>query len=119
VSLYAGIAAAAMCLASAGAAFWYGVGVGDDRVTAQIAREDKVVQLATDAAAAAAAEAISKIEVKHVTLTQQTQTLVREKLVYSTCRNDVGVMRNINEARTGRPESAGEGELPAASAPGR
>ena len=59
---------------------------------------------------------LSKIEVKHVTIRQQADTVIREVPVYRECRHDARVLRDINEARG----AAGDGELPvAASGPAR
>lgn len=92
---------------------------GIDSSEAAAAREERLVKAASSAAAASSAEAISKIEVQHVTIRQPVETRIREVRVYADCVHDPSVLRHINEARTGRPESAGGGELPAASAPQR
>jgi hypothetical protein len=104
-------------LASTG---WWMYERGKDSELATQAREDKAVAIASGAAASAAAGAISKLGVKHVTIRQRTDTVVREVPVYRECRHDQRVLDDINEARTGRrAEPAGAGQLPAASAPGR
>jgi hypothetical protein len=47
------VGALGCCFACAGA-FWYGLGLGEDRANAQAAREDRIAALATEAAASAA-----------------------------------------------------------------
>lgn len=85
----------------------------------QLARES-AARDAADVAARTAAEAISRIEVKHVTIRQSSEQIIREVPVYAECRHDARVVRDIDEARTGaRAEPAGDSQLPAAPTPAR
>lgn len=94
---------------------WWAYGLGSDHEIATQAREDKAAAVATEAAASAAAHAISHIEVRNVTIKQAVETRIREVPVYRDCRHAPGVLDNINAALTGQP--AGGGVMPAASAP--
>lgn len=105
--------------ASLAAASWVAYGFGQDHEVAARAREDAAALVAADIAATKAAEAISKIEVQRVEITQPVLREVRERAVYRECRHTPDGLRGINAALTGRPEPVGGGELPAASAPGR
>ena len=96
--------------ASVGGAFFYGHGVGKDSEIAAQSREDKVAFIATEAAASAAANAISKLEIKHVTIRQKADTVIREVPDYSRCVNDQRVLDSINQARGFEP--AGSGVVP-------
>lgn len=98
---------------------WWAYERGRDTELATQYREGVASANAAHAAASAAAAAISSIEVKHVTIRQRAETVVREVPVYRDCKHDSRVLRDINEARTGRAEPPGGGQLPAASAPGR
>lgn len=69
-----------------------------------------------DKVTAAIAAGLSQIEVKHVTIRQQADTVIREVPVYRECRHDARVLRDINEALG----AVGDSELPvAASGPAR
>lgn len=111
----------AIVLAAAGAFGAYIQGRHDGRSVCQSqqARDEKVAQIAGAAAAASAAEAISQIEVKHVTIRQQLETQVREVPVFRDCHAPADVVRKLNAALTGADEAAPAGQLPAASAPQR
>jgi hypothetical protein len=98
--------------ASVAGAFFYGQGVGKDSEIATQAREDKVAILASEAAASAAAKAISKLEVKHAVIRQKADTIIREVPVYRDCLNDDRVLDAINQARGYEP--AGSGVVPSA-----
>jgi hypothetical protein len=103
----------------AAVAGWGGYELGRDAELADQARQDRAVAQGAAAAASAAAAAISKIGVQHVTIRQRAETVVREVPVYRECRHDARVLRDINEARTGRAEPAGDGVVPAAGAADR
>jgi phospholipase/lecithinase/hemolysin len=102
----------------AGTAHWF-YGAGKDSEIATQYREDAAATKAYTAAQRGAAEAISKLEMQRVEITQPVQRTVREIVRYRECVHDAGVLRNVNAALTGRAKPAGSGELPAASAPGR
>ena len=107
--------------AACGGAYWQGRQDGKAVCQAEHNRDQEVAAIAGEAAASAAAHAISKIEVKHVTLRQRLETEVREIPVYRDCRHSPDGLRRLNEAlATGsQPEPPGGGQLPAASAPHR
>lgn len=113
---YIFLGAGVLWLASAAGAFWYGTGVGRD---GEIAKQAAVKQAAEDTrklAMEGAADAISKIVVRNTTVQGRVETIVRDNPVYRDCRHDPDQLRNINEAITGRPGSAGDGVVPGADA---
>lgn len=106
--------------ASVAGAFFYGQGIGEDRETAARAREDQVAAIATEAAASAAAHAISRLEVKHTTVRQTLEKEVHEKTVYRDCRSGPDAVRVFNSTIPADPAaSAVGGQLPTADAAGR
>jgi hypothetical protein len=102
----------------AATAHWF-YGAGKDSEIATQAREDAAATKAFEAGQRGAAEAISKLEMQRVEITQPVQRTVREIVRYRECVHDAGVMRNVNAALTGRTEPADRGELSAASTTGR
>lgn len=105
--------------ASVAGAFFYGQGVGKDSEIATQAREDKVRSIATEAAASAAAHAISQIQVKHTTIRQQATTEIRRDPIYVDCNHPDAVRRLLDAALTnGGAASApsGGGKLSGADA---
>lgn len=71
-----------------------------------------------DAALKAAAEAISKIEVKSVKYVQPVRTEIRTNTVYLDCAHSADSLRNLNALITGGDAGPGEGGVPpAVSAP--
>lgn len=106
-------------VASVAGAGWVAYDAGKDNEIAARVREDRAASAAAQIAATAAAEAISKIEVQRVEITQPVLREVRERTVYRECRHTPDGMRGVNAALTGTSEPAGGGELPAASAAGR
>lgn len=116
---YALLGGVLLWVGSIAGAGWWAYGAGQDSELATQAREDKVRTIAADAAATAAATAISKIEVQRVEITQPMLREVREKRVYVDCRHSADGLRGLNAALTGRAEPPGAGQLPAASAPAR
>lgn len=104
-----GVGAIALCIAC------YAAGRHDGsrlEESAQ-AREERAAQVAYDNAQRAAAEAIAKLEVKHVTYKQQIEREVREVPVYRDCRNTPGGMLAINAALANGAVASGGSELPA------
>lgn len=75
------------------------------------AREERATQVAYGSAQKAAAEAIAKLEVKHVTYKQQIEREVREVPVYRDCRHSDDGMRAINAALANGAVAPGSGEL--------
>lgn len=68
-------------------------------------------QKARDEALQAAAKEIAKIDVKNVTIRQNLEKEVHEKLVYTECRNSDAGMQLINAALT-NTIPAGDSKLP-------
>lgn len=116
MNLYAILAAIAMLGASHAATGWWFYGAGQDNKVAEQSAVSEAAKQAGESAAKAAATAISKIEVKHVTINQRADTVIREVPVYRDCKHDPAVLRDINEARTG---IVGRGLVPPTSALGR
>jgi hypothetical protein len=112
MNLYTTLAMVIAWGASVAGAFFYGEGVGKDSEIATQAREDKVALVASAAAASAAANAISKLEVKHAVIRQKADTIIREVPVYRDCLNDNRVLDAINQARGFEP--AGSSVVPSA-----
>jgi hypothetical protein len=92
--------------------------MGRDSEIAARAKTDEIVRASTEAMKKTAAEAISGIEIKHVTLKQQLDTEIREKPVYRDCRATADGLRFINAALTGEDSGpSGDIRLPASPAP--
>lgn len=101
-----------MSVAGAG---WYGMGLGEDKIIAKQASEDKIRQETREAAQQGAADAIAKLKPVNTTIRAKTETIVRENTVYRTCLNTPDGMRSINSTLTGRiAEPAGGEQLPKA-----
>lgn len=101
----------------AGAAHW-AYGAGKDSELATQAREERAVQVATDAAAQAAAQAIAKIEVKHVTVRSALEREIQTREVFRDCRSGADAVRLLNTtpgvAKAASAPAPGSGELPRA-----
>lgn len=95
--------------------YWAGERAGRDGCQAEAAREERVAQVATDAANAAAARAIAGIQVKHTTIRQEVQREIRERPVYSGatgCRHSSEQLQRLNSALAGdAAELAGPGDV--------
>lgn len=91
--------------------------LGVDHVKASAADADKVRSETIAAAQQGAADAISKIEIKQVTIRQAVETRIRDVPVYRDCRHAPGMLDSINAALTGQP--TGDRVMPSASAPDR
>lgn len=103
-----------------GGAYWQGRQDGKATCEAAAAREERVAQLASDAAASAAAGAIARISVRQVTIRQEVEREIQTRTEYRDCRHSAEQLQRINAALTGSAASApGGGQLPAADAPGR
>lgn len=107
--------AAIVLIGAGGGLYAWGRHDGRQLELAERATQDEIARVAADAAATAAAGAIAKIEVKHVTVRQQIEREILEKPVYRGCFADERVFELTNEAITGNP-AARSGELPAAGA---
>ena len=104
----------ALAAASIGS-FFYGMQVGVDKTEAQSAREERLVRESVDKAVDAAAIAISKIEVKNVTVTQKLQREVIEKPVFRDCRSGpdaVGLFNSALAADATEGPASGDHSLP-------
>lgn len=120
MNLYALLVAGLLWGLSVGGSYLYGVDMGIDRKTAEQAREDEVRRQTREDAQQGAAEAIGKLEIKHVTIRQQLEREVREKTVFAACRSGPDSVRLFNAGIPGHQHSAepaGGGQLPAADAP--
>lgn len=109
---YAIIAALVLAAAAIGGAYWQGRNDGRDACEALQAREDAVRQETRELAQQGAADAIGKLEVKHVTIKQKLEREVREKTVFAECRSGPDSVRIYNSGVAGGAESAGGSELP-------
>jgi hypothetical protein len=109
---YALAAAGLLLVASYGAVGYKAYQLGQDNVTAANAKLMDVETRTREAAIAAAAEAISTIEVRNVTIRQKAETIVRENVVYRDCQHAPDGLRLVNEALTGKSQPADPGELP-------
>lgn len=113
------IIVALLWAASAAVAAWWGMGVGRDHCEAQAAREERLVANAAEASASAAAEAISRITVRHQTIRSEVQRDVIERPVFRDCRSGADAVRLFNDTIPGAGSAAsasGGGQLPAAHA---
>ena len=118
---YLWLGAGLVWVASIAAAGWWAYGAGQDSELATKAREDRTAAIATESAASAAAAAINRIEVKHVTVRQQLEREVIDRPVYRDCRSGpdaVGLFNSAIPASAAEPGPGG-GELPATDAAGR
>lgn len=106
------LAIGAAWVASVAGAGWFAYGAGQDSEIATQAREHKVAQIATDAAAKAAADAISKIKIQHRTVQQEVQREISERVVYRECVHSPEQLQRLNAALTGRAEPSGDRKLP-------
>lgn len=110
---YALLTVLLVLVASHGAVGYKAYQLGQDNVIAEQAKLEEVEKRTREAALTATAEMLSKIEVKHVTIRQNAETVIREVPVYRECRHDPAGLQLVNEALAA-PESARGGELPAA-----
>jgi hypothetical protein len=113
------LAACAALLASYGVVGVKAYRMGQDKVIAETARLLDQEVRTRDAALAAAAEAISQIEVRNVTIRQKAETITREVPVYRDCRHGGDGLRLLNRALTDTPEPAAGSQLPAPDPAGR
>lgn len=89
--------------------------LGEDHVVAEQAKTEVLIAKVKEEAQLGAAEAIAKIEVKHATIRQKTETITREVPVYSECRHDPVGLQLVNDAlNSANTQPADKGELPGA-----
>ena len=101
-------------LSVAGAARW-AYGAGQDSEVAAKARDEHVARVATEAATLASAHAISKIEVKHVTLRSALEREIQTREVFRDCRSGPDALRLLNAGpgvTAPAASAAGGGQLP-------
>ena len=103
------------------ASYSKGVDNGRNAVLAQQQAADQVRAETLKLAQEGAAQAISQIEVKNVTITRRIEREIQANTVYRDCRHSPEQLRDINEAITGQrgSEPAGGGQLPAAASPAK
>lgn len=98
---------------------WVSFGLGKDSEIAGQAKIKQAIEDTREKAQQGAADAIANNRPINQTIVQKQETIVRENTVYRDCRNPPDGVRNINAALTGRPDTAGGGELPKTDAPKR
>lgn len=115
MNAYGGLAAVVVAGAALVGSYVQGRADGRDACQAQEARDKAVAQIAGAAAAASAAEAISKQEVKNVTITQKLQREVVTKEVFRDCRSGPDAVGLFNSAIPSASVGSipGGGKLPA------
>jgi hypothetical protein len=116
---YALLAIFGLLVASLGTVGYKGYRMGENACIAEHAKLLSVELRTRDAAMAAAAEAIQKIEVHNTTVRQKTETVTREVPVYRDCRHSADGLRLVNQALTNAEEPAAGSELPPADAADR
>jgi hypothetical protein len=82
--------------AATGGAYLRGRSDGKDSCLADAARDERVTAIASEAAASATAQALSKLEVKNVTITKALQTEVVTREVFRECRSGPDALRLLN-----------------------
>lgn len=92
---------AAIILALVTGAYIYGRHDGRQLAEAHQLQLAEVAKTAQEAASRSAAEAIAKIEVRHITIRQEIQREILEKPVYRDCRHDDVGLSLVNEALNG------------------
>ena len=108
--------------ASGATGYWQGSKHTADQIAAQAAREAALVEKTREVAALAAAEQISKIEVRNTTIRQKAEVITREVPIYSECRNDPRTFSLLNDALApagAEARPAGSGKLSTADPAGR
>ena len=93
-----------------------GIGLGEDKEYAKRAREESIVAKVGEAAQVGAALAIAKNRPRNVTIRQEIEREIQTRTLYRDCRHAPDGVRLINEALTGRADTADAGQLPGADA---
>lgn len=109
---YAIIAAGVLALGLAVGGFTFGMRYE----SGQHARTEQLVADVREQAQLGAADAIARQKPIQKIIQQKLETVTREVPVYRDCRNTPDVVRLLDDALAGRPDSAGSVELPAADA---
>jgi hypothetical protein len=115
MSPYILLAALLAVVVATGSAYIKGRSDGEDLEAGRRDAETLKLAQVEKAAQRGAAEAISKIEVQNVTVRQQLQTKIQERVVYRDCRHDDDSLRVLNAAITGRDQPASDSKLPGAN----
>lgn len=111
------LATALFWVASVAGSLLYGIHMGRDLEVAANSKAFNAAQMAIDASNRAAADAIAKIKVNHVNVTQPIQREIQEKTVYRECRHSPEQLQRINSAITGTgPVPPGESVVSTTSA---
>jgi hypothetical protein len=106
--------------ASVGGAGWYGMGLGEDRIIAKQASDDKIRQQTFDDAQRGAAAAIAANKPINNTIVQKVQREVQTNTIYTTCRVPASGLQLANEAITGQPTKPASGvSVPSSDTPKR
>lgn len=115
MSAAAAVAALALAGLVAAGAYWQGRQDGRAAELASAARDQQLVAAAADKAASAAAEAIARIRVRHVTIRQEAEREIQTRVEYRDCRHSPEQLQRLNAAIAGAggPDPAGGGQLPA------
>lgn len=87
---------------------------GYDAAVVERAKDAQLIEAAGAAAQKAAAEAISAIQVHHVTIRQKLEKELTRDVVYRDCVASPGVFELSNEALTGRSNPAPNSDVPPA-----
>ena len=99
----------------------YAVGRHDGNTITEgaAAREERIAQVALDKATVATADALSKMEVKNVTIRQTMQREIIREPVYRDCKHSADGLRSVNEALSGSTLSPGDRKLSGPDTPKR
>lgn len=105
---------------SVGGAGWYGMGLGEDRIIAKQASDEKIRQQTFDDAQRGAAAAIAANKPINNTIVQKVQREVQTNTIYTTCRVPSSGLQLANQAITGRPAEPASGvSVPSPDSPQR
>lgn len=107
-------------LGALGGGFFWGYGLGQDVEIANQSRITSAVAAAGAEAASEAASAISKLKVKHTTVTNKLEKEIHEKPVFVDCRSGSAAVELFNSTIPADTlDASGRGLLPAKDAPAR
>lgn len=112
MNIYAIIAGTAVVLASYAGTFYVGKDYGENKAQARSASNEKLAIDAAEKTAHISAEAISGIKVEHTTVNQKAIHEIRTNTVYADCQHPDSMLRAVNQALTGRADSAADSKLP-------
>ena len=117
--LYVYLIGVIVAAAMTGGAYFKGRGDGADLQLAAQAKEQQLVEKVKQEAMQGAADAISKIEIKQVTIQGRLQKEIQTNVVYRDCAHTPDGLRSLNDALTNTdgPRPVSGSVLPPASAP--